>query len=312
LIRMGENAPLTGSGIVNTGATAVLNNNAGGDISIKQTAVDGVQNDANSTFNNNACATLTVFDNLNNAGTFTNAGLMTVNTTQTHTNSALTNNGIIAYPQGNPIPNVTNNEIVIAPSTANTCDVISPAFGLGSPVDFTIMGIFTDQAATMSAGTYVTATNTFTPTTILAEGAYTFYVKIADNNGGCTRIIPWQLTTQNCCPATGAIWYVNAAAAPGGNGASWECAFQDLQLAIAAASSGHQIWVAEGTYKPTSGTNRNISFSMKDGVGIYGGFNGTETLLSQRNWTANVTTLSGEIGTVGNNSDNTDHIILNN
>jgi regulation of enolase protein 1 (concanavalin A-like superfamily) len=314
LIRMGENAPLTGSGIVNTGATAVLNNNAGGDISIKQTAVDGVQNDANSTFNNNACATLTVFDNLNNAGTFTNAGLMTVNTTQTHTNSALTNNGIIAYPQGNPIPNVTNNEIVIAPSTANTCDVISPAFGLGSPVDFTIMGIFTDQAATMSAGTYVTATNTFTPTTILAEGAYTFYVKVLDGSGGCTRIIPWQLTTQNCCPA-GNVLYVNANASGANNGSSWTDAFTDLQSALGSTCPNiTEIWVAAGTYKPTSGTDRNISFVMKNGVAIYGGFsgNGTETLLSQRNWTTNVTILSGDIGTVGNNSDNTDHIILNN
>ncbi len=206
LIRMGENAPLVGSGIANIqGANAVFNNNAGGDISIKQTAVDGVQNDVNSTFNNNACATLTVFDNLNNSGAFTNAGLFTVNTTQTHTNSALTNNGIIAYPQGNPIPNVTNNEIIIAPTTANDCDVISPAFGLGSPVDFTVEGIFSDEAATMSAGTYVTATNTFTPTTILAEGVRTFYVKIMDGSGGCTRIVPWQLTTEDCCDAPQAI-----------------------------------------------------------------------------------------------------------
>jgi hypothetical protein len=88
LIRMGENGPLVGSGIVTIpGVNPVFNNNSGGDISIKQTAVNGVQNDANSTFNNNACATLTIFDNLSNSGSFTNAGLFTVNTTQTHTNS---------------------------------------------------------------------------------------------------------------------------------------------------------------------------------------------------------------------------------
>ncbi|NUO02439.1 MAG: hypothetical protein HUU01_17685, partial [Saprospiraceae bacterium] len=88
LIRMGENVPLTGSGIVNTGVAAVLNNNAGGDISIKQTGLDAVQNSTNATFNNNACATITIFDNLSNSGSFTNTGLFTVNTTQTHTNSA--------------------------------------------------------------------------------------------------------------------------------------------------------------------------------------------------------------------------------
>ncbi|MBE2207627.1 MAG: hypothetical protein IAE84_08585, partial [Saprospiraceae bacterium] len=315
LIRMGENAPLTGSGIANVqGANAVFNNNEGGDISIKQTAADGIQNEANSTFNNNACATLTVFDNLNNTGTFTNTGLFTVNTTQTHTNSALTNNGLIAYPQGNLIPNVTNNEIIIAPTTANACDVISPAFGLGSPVDFTIMGIFTDEAATMPAGTYITASNTFTPTTFLSESTYTFYVKVMDGSGGCTRIVPWQLTTQNCCPA-GNVLYVNANASGANNGSSWTDAFTDLQSALGSTCPNiTEIWVAAGTYKPTSGTDRNISFVMKNGVAIYGGFsgNGTETLLSQRNWTTNVTILSGDIGTVGNNSDNTDHIILNN
>nr|WP_290938913.1 HYR domain-containing protein [Haliscomenobacter sp.] len=198
LIRMGENGPLTGSGIANIqGANAVFNNNAGGDISIKQTAVDSLQNDVNSTFNNNACATLSIFDNLNNSGAFTNAGLFTVNTTQVHTNSALTNNGIIAYPLGNPIPNVTNNEIIIAPVTANDCGPVSSAFGLGSPVDFTILGIFSDQAATMSAGTYVTATNTFTPSPVLAIGTYTLYVKIEDANGGCTRVLPWELTVED-------------------------------------------------------------------------------------------------------------------
>ncbi|MBK6948463.1 MAG: hypothetical protein IPH16_10735 [Haliscomenobacter sp.] len=193
-ITIGATASIGNSGIENN---AVFNNNAGGDISIKQTAVDGVQNDVNSTFNNNACAILTIFDNLNNSSTFTNSGLFTVNTTQTHTNSALTNNGIIAYPQGNPIPNVTNNEIIIAPTTANDCGPVSPAFGLGSPVDFTILGIFTDEAATTSAGTYVQATNTFTPVPVLAVGAYTLYVKIEDGNGGCTRVIPWMLTVED-------------------------------------------------------------------------------------------------------------------
>jgi hypothetical protein len=307
-LEIGSITAVTGNGVTVDGA-GTFNNQAGGLLIISLSTISGIQNSG--AFNNNACATVTVFDNLNNAGTFTNAGLMTFNTTQAHTNSALTNNGIIAYPQGNPIPNVTNNEIIIAPTTANDCDVISPAFALGSPVDFTIMGIFTDEAATMSAGTYVTATNTFTPTAILAEGAYTYYVKIADNNGGCTSIVPWQLTTEDCCPTTGTIWYVNAAATGNNDGTSWADAFTDLQSALLSTCPDiTQIWVAAGTYKPTSGTDRNISFSMKDGVGIYGGFNGTETLLSQRNWTANVTTLSGEIGAAGM-ADNTFNIVRN-
>jgi len=163
----------------------------------------GLQNSG--VFHNNACAELSMFAPLNNSSTFTNTGLFRVSTTDAHTNTSLTNNGIIFYPQGNPIPNVTNNEIIISSSTVNNCYVISPAFDLGSQVDFVILGIFTDEAATMPAGTYITATNTFTPTSVLAEDTYTFYVKIEDGNGGCTRVLPWQLTVQDCCDGPQAI-----------------------------------------------------------------------------------------------------------
>jgi len=270
-IRMGNNVALGERGFLNGNGTgtvlAVFNNLAGSLLQIDRTAAnrDGITNELLTTFtnagavsigtlgsiggngitnagtfSNSACATLTVFDNLNNSSTFTNAGLFMVNTAQAHTNSALTNNGIIAYPQGNPIPNVTNNEIIIAPTTANACDVISPAFGLGSPVDFTIMGIFTNEAATMSAGTYTTATNTFTPTTLLAEGVRTFYVKITDGTGGCTRIVPWQLTTEDCCDAPQAICKTATIALVGNsaslsvaqvnNGSTADCGLQSISV----------------------------------------------------------------------------------
>ena len=115
----------------------------------------------------------------------------------------------------------------------------------------------------------------------------------------------------------GSRWYVNAANATPGNGTSWACAFKDLQKALAVAAAGNEIWVAAGTYKPTSGTDRTISFIMKNGVAIYAGFNGTETLLSQRNWATNLTILSGDLlGNDGlnftNNADNSIHVIFNN
>lgn len=59
------------------------------------------------------------------------------------------------------------------------------------------------------------------------------------------------------------------------------------------------MWVAAGTYYPTllliEGDVNSASFVLKNGVAVYGGFNGTETSISQRDWTANVTTLSGLI-----------------
>ncbi|MCY7357853.1 MAG: hypothetical protein LH609_10365, partial [Rudanella sp.] len=72
-----------------------------------------------------------------------------------------------------------------------------------------------------------------------------------------------------------------------------------------------------GLYKPggNANTNRTISFAMKAGVAIYGGFTGTETQLSQLPTvsltTPSSTTLSGEIGTVGNSADNSNHVISN-
>lgn len=107
------------------------------------------------------------------------------------------------------------------------------------------------------------------------------------------------------------VRYVKPTASGTGDGSSWTNASGNLQAMINASGSGDEVWVAAGTYKPTTTTNRNISFSMKNGVAIYGGFNGTETQLSQRNWRTNVTTLSGDIGISGNNSDNSYSVIVN-
>ncbi len=114
-----------------------------------------------------------------------------------------------------------------------------------------------------------------------------------------------------------AVWYVNTAVptpAPGAGmlpapGTSWANPFTDLQSALGAAQAGDQIWVAQGTYKPTAGTDRAASFVLKDGVALYGGFAGTETALSQRDLVHDTTVLSGDIGTAGDSSDNSYHVV---
>ncbi len=99
--------------------------------------------------------------------------------------------------------------------------------------------------------------------------------------------------------------FVDSNAAPSGSGMSWGTAFNDLQDALAIAQPGDNIWVAAGTYYPTSSpSDRNATFQLKSGVAIYGGFAGSETALNQRNWETNETILSGDIGTTGDNSDN--------
>ncbi len=97
-----------------------------------------------------------------------------------------------------------------------------------------------------------------------------------------------------------------------GTGSSWANARGDLRGAIGSASSGTQIWVAEGTYYPTSGTNRSRYFYLKNGVEIYGGFPNTgNPTMSDRDYTAHPTIMSGDIGVVGTNTDNSYHILYN-
>ncbi len=113
--------------------------------------------------------------------------------------------------------------------------------------------------------------------------------------------------------ATKRIIYVNAAATGGNSGTSWANAFTDLQAALNAAPLlGDEIWVAAGTYKPTTTTDRTATFTLKNQVKVYGGFAGTETTLEQRNITNNVTTLSGDIGGTTNAQDNVYHVVTAN
>ena len=112
------------------------------------------------------------------------------------------------------------------------------------------------------------------------------------------------------------IRYVKPTATNTGSGNSWLNASGNLQAMINASAPGDQVWVATGTYKPTSTNDRTISFSMRADVAIYGGFVGTETTLGARGAVNPITgnpsstTLSGDIGVAGN-ADNSYHVIRN-
>ncbi|NJO07962.1 MAG: hypothetical protein HC876_21950, partial [Chloroflexaceae bacterium] len=118
----------------------------------------------------------------------------------------------------------------------------------------------------------------------------------------------------------GTIYYVDKDRPDdSGDGLTWATAKRNLQTALALASAGAEIWVADGTYYPDEGTgqtndNRASTFTLKDGVAIYGGFAGTETLLSERDVAANVAILSGDLQqndtpNFGNNADNALHVV---
>ena len=79
--------------------------------------------------------------------------------------------------------------------------------------------------------------------------------------------------------------FVSTAGNDASDGLSWGTAKLTVQAGLNAAGSGDQVWVAAGTYVQC--------ITLKTGVGLYGGFVGTETDLSQRNWVGNVTILDG-------------------
>ena len=97
------------------------------------------------------------------------------------------------------------------------------------------------------------------------------------------------------------VIYVDIDAGSGGDGSCWAKAYDDLQDGLGAASSGDEIWVAEGTYYPDGAdpNNRDLRFSLIADTGVYGGFDGNETARSQRDWSENETILSGAIGSAG-------------
>ncbi|MEZ0370036.1 MAG: FKBP-type peptidyl-prolyl cis-trans isomerase, partial [Candidatus Sericytochromatia bacterium] len=80
-----------------------------------------------------------------------------------------------------------------------------------------------------------------------------------------------------------------------GDGSSWGSAAGDLRKVLYLAQEGDQIWVAAGTYKPTTNGDRTLSFQLRKNVALYGGFAGTETTLEERVVGSNQTILSGDL-----------------
>lgn len=129
-------------------------------------------------------------------------------------------------------------------------------------------------------------------------------------------------------PEPGTVIYVDASAPAGGDGASWLTAYADLQDALTTASSGQEVWVAGGTYLPVipadpmnvTSAERAASFDIPDGVAVFGGFEGIETLECDRKPTTNLTVLDGDLAgddvdtdgdgyLDGNRADNVRHVV---
>lgn len=115
------------------------------------------------------------------------------------------------------------------------------------------------------------------------------------------------------------IHYVKSTPTGSADCSSWENAC-GLQTALDKATFGGQIWVAEGTYKPTklydltqpsNSTNpRSATFNITRAVAIYGGFPADGGDLDTRDPAAYPTILSGDIGVAGEKTDNSYHVVV--
>jgi hypothetical protein len=118
-----------------------------------------------------------------------------------------------------------------------------------------------------------------------------------------------------------AAYYVDGdAPGPVHDGGSWATAFLTLQDALAAATNGDEILVAEGTYKPDQGGSalrgdREASFVLKEGLTVRGGYAGYgQPDPDERDVASHETILSGDLNGddlwgILNTGDNSYHVV---
>ena len=95
------------------------------------------------------------------------------------------------------------------------------------------------------------------------------------------------------------VMYVDATATGTDSGLSWTDAFPNLQDALVLGGSRHQIWVAQGVYRPDTGGGQTggstaARFTLPSGVSLIGGFQGTESDPDERDLSLR-SILSGDI-----------------
>jgi hypothetical protein len=203
--------------------------------------------------------------------------------------------------------NVVVNPVATSctPPTGATAGSNSPVTE-GSPINLTSSSTGgTSQSWLGSNGYTSTAQNPVIAT--LAAGVYNYTVTIT-SSGTCVATATTSVLV-NPVP-TSSVVFVNVANTNATqNGNAWATAYSNMQTALSSAPANSVFWVAKGVYKPTATTNRNISFNIPSGAKLYGGFAGTETMLSEGNIEANPTILSGEIGSPSTVNDNSYHVV---
>ncbi len=99
--------------------------------------------------------------------------------------------------------------------------------------------------------------------------------------------------------------FVDATAAGANSGTNWFNAYTDLQSAL--TSGAKFIFVAKGTYYPTTGTSRGATFDLESGQHLVGGYDSGGG--DHQAPSANPTILSGNIDGVSSYDGNSYHVV---
>ncbi len=152
---------------------------------------------AGSSVINNHCGQITCATYNQVDGTSTNAGFLEVTGTLTRSGGSFTNDGTLNY--GSLAGSITSNtgSVVVNENPTNTTLFTYEGAFMG-----TVDGIFSNSAATTSAGTFV-APNSFIPSG-LPNGLLTLYAKITPSGGGCVYVVPFAYTVPP--PSIGAFY----------------------------------------------------------------------------------------------------------
>lgn len=128
-------------------------------------------------------------------------------------------------------------------------------------------------------------------------------------------VVPFFVLVMGYATFAAQIIYVDTDATGDNNGSIWSNAYNYLQDALAVASSGDEIMVAQGVYKPDQGVgvklgNRDATFQLISGVTIKGGYAGlAEQDPNIRDIDLYETFLSGDIGVTDYKMDNSYHVV---
>ncbi|MBK9925984.1 MAG: hypothetical protein IPP66_11930 [Anaerolineales bacterium] len=187
-----------------------------------------------------------------------------------------------------PIATFTPTLVPTATFTTTVTPVVTntPVTPVSSPTQTSEIPTATDTPVVAPTST---ATFTSTPVVTSTFTTTSTSVPIVTSTPPGTPTVYRVATTGSSSPSCGTNW-----ATP--------C---DLQYALnTLAGPNSELWVKQGVYLP--GSDRSSTFQLKNGVAVYGGFTGLETLRVQRNAdpSTNNTVLSGDIGTSGVIADN--------